>query len=330
MKPRVEIIALGGTIACQPGPAGAGVAPVLTAAELLDAVPALTARAEVRARNLANVPSTEIDLPLLFELGRAIDAHEREGVAGIVVTQGTDTIEETAFVLDLLHQGALPIVVTGAMRNPSLPGADGPANLLAAVTCAADPACRDLGALVAFDDTIYSARWVQKRDTASTGAFWSPAPVGWIAEGEVALYARPRRQPGFAVPPDGPPPFVPILKPGLSDDPRLVGAAMASGAAGLVLDLAGGGHVHSGWLAALSDAAERAPVVFASRTRGGRTLSRTYRQPGGEIDLLARGLTGSGDLDALKARLLLMLLLMAGRPEDFAARVDLALPANTA
>ncbi len=318
---------MGGTIACQPSPAGAGVAPGLTAADLVDAVPALSARAEVGARNLANVPSTEIDLPLLFALTKAIRAHEQEGVAGIVVTQGTDTIEETAFVLDLLLQGALPVVVTGAMRNPSLPGADGPANLLAAVTCAADPACRDLGVLVAFDDKIHAAGWVQKRDTTSTGAFWSPAPVGWLAEGECALYARPARRTALAVPPDAEVPFVPILKPGISDAPRLVAAAMAAGAAGLVLDLPGGGHVHSGWLAALSDAAERVPVVFSSRTRGGRVLARTYRQSGGEIDLVDRGLTGAGDLDALKARLLLMLLLMAGRPDRFAELADLSLPA---
>ena len=330
MKPRVEIIALGGTIACQPGPAGKGVAPGLTAADLVVAVPELSDRAEVGARNLANVPSTEIDLPLLFALADAIRTHEEEGVAGIVITQGTDTIEETAFVLDLLYQGALPVVVTGAMRNPSLPGADGPANLLAAVTCAADLACRDLGVLVAFDDTIHPATWVQKRDTTSTGAFWSPAPLGWLGEGEVAIYAQPARRAALAVSPEAKVPFVPILKPGISDDPRLVCAAMAAGAAGLVLDLPGGGHVHSGWLEALTDAARRVPVIFASRTRGGRVLSRTYRQAGGEINLIERGLTGAGDLDAVKARLLLMLLLMAGQPDRFAELARLSLPAATA
>lgn len=329
-RPRVEIIALGGTIAGQPGLTGSGVSPGLTAADLVAAVPALTLRADVGARNLANVPSTEIDLPLLFALARSIRAHEEEGVAGIVVTQGTDTIEETAFVLDLLHQGDMPVVVTGAMRNPSIPGADGPANLLSGVTCAADPGCRGLGVLVAFDDNIHAARWVQKRDTSSTGAFWSPAPLGWLAEGEVTLYSRPARQAALDVPSDAAVPFVPILKPGISDDPRLVGAALAAGAAGLVLDLPGGGHVHSGWLAALSDAAEQVPVVFASRTRGGRVLKRTYSQTGGEIDLTGRGLRGTGDLDALKARLLLMLLLMAGQRDHFDRFTNLSVPALAA
>lgn len=329
MKPRVEIIALGGTIACAPDPQGSGVAPGLTAGELVDAVPALAAVAQVSAGNLANIPSTEIDLPLLFTLAEKIKRLEAEGVAGVVVTQGTDTIEETAFVLNLLHGGSLPVIVSGAMRNPSLPGADGPANLLAAVTCAADPACRYLGVLVAMDDTIHAARWVQKRDTTSTGAFWSPAPLGWLVEGGVALYARPAQQPALDVPSDAPVPFVPILKPGISDPPHLIRAALEAGAAGLVLDLAGGGHVHSSWLPGLSDATRRVPVVFASRTRGGRVLARTYGQVGGEIDLLERGLTGAGDLDALKARLLLMILLMAGQPERFVGLANLARPAPT-
>lgn len=324
MKPRVEIIALGGTIACTPDAGAGGVAPGLTGADLVAAVPQLDALAQINAGNLSNLPSTEIGLPLLFDLAAAIRAHEDGGTVGIVVTQGTDTIEETAFVLNLLHRGSVPVVVTGAMRNPSLPGADGPANLLAAVACAAEPGCRDLGVVVAFDDAIHPAAWVQKRDTSSTGAFWSPAPLGWMAEGRPALYARPPRSPGFAVPPDAPLPFVPILKPGLSDPPLLVQACLDAGAAGLVLDLAGGGHVQSPWLDPLSAAAKHIPVVFSSRTRGGRVLSRTYGQAGGEIDLLNRGLKGSGDLDALKARLVLMLALMTGGPNRFDDFTDLS------
>lgn len=325
MKPRVEIIALGGTIACLPANGTSGVAPGLGAADLLAAVPAAGDLAQIEARNLSNVPSTEIGLPLLLELAAAIRAHEAEGVAGVVVTQGTDTIEETAFVLDLLHQGQIPVVVTGAMRNPTLAGADGPANLLAAVACAAAPVCRDLGVIVAFDDQIHAARWVQKRDTSATGAFWSPAPLGWLAEGQVCLYARPGRRVFGPQPQRAEIPFVPILKPGLSDQPRLVSAAVAAGAQGLVLDLAGGGHVLASWLGVLQQVAKTIPVIFSSRTRGGRVLTKTYGQAGGEIDLLARGLTGSGDLDALKARLTLMLLLMAGAPDRFSEFTDLSL-----
>lgn len=322
--PRVEVIALGGTIACVPAAAGEGVAPGLTAADLLAAVPGVSDLARIGGRNLANVPSTEIDLPLLFALHAAIEAHEAEGVAGVVVTQGTDTIEETSFVLDLLRAGEMPVVVTGAMRNPSLPGPDGAANLYAAIACAADPAFRNQGALVAFDDAIHAAAWVQKRDTSATGAFQSPAPVGWMAEGRPVLRAPVSRRPAIAVPADVAVPFVPILKPGLGDDARIVPAMLDLGAAGIVLELAGGGHAAASWLDALTHAAERVPVIFSSRTRGGRVLSRTYGQPGAEIDLARRGLRGAGDLDALKARLLLLLLLMAGTPDRFAELSDLS------
>ena len=163
-----------------------------------------------------------------------------------------------------LHGGRIPVIVTGAMRHPSLPGPDGPANLAAAVACAADPTCRDQGVLVAFDDTIHAASWVQKRDTTATGAFWSPSPLGWLAEGRPAL--RSRRQRTLALDlPAGDLPFVPILKPGLDELPRLLDAALHAGAAGLVLELSGGGHATSVWADALESAARHVPVVFARR-----------------------------------------------------------------
>ena len=324
MAGRVEVIALGGTIASTPRPDGKGVVPGLTAEDLLAAVPAARDLAEIRARTLVNVPSVEIDLPLLMRLADLIQQLEGEGAAGFVITQGTDTIEETAYVLDLLHAGSAPVIVTGAMRNPSLPGPDGPANVYAAIACAADPACRDQGALVVFDDDIHAADWVQKRDTSSVGAFWSPAPLGWMAEGRPALrFRRPRRSP-ISIPKGATVPHVPILKPGLGEPPHLVTAAVASGAAGIVAELSGGGHASAAWADALEGAAGDIPVVFTSRTRGGRVLNHTYGQTGAEIDLIGRGLLPAGDLDALKARLLLTLLLMAGRAECFADHAELS------
>lgn len=322
--PRVEVIALGGTIASVADAPGGGVSPGLTAADLVAAVPGAAGLARIGARNLANVPSTEITPALLLDLLAAIRAHEAEGVAGVVITQGTDTIEETSFFLDCLHAGAMPVIVTGAMRNPTLPGPDGAANLCAAIACAADPQLRGQGVLVAFDDVIHAAAWVQKTDTSATGAFRSPAPVGWMAEGRPILRAPVARRPVIALPAVAPFPFVPILKPGLGDVPALLPAALAAGAAAIVLDLAGGGHAPAPWLPAIDAAVARVPVVFASRTRGGRVLSRTYGQPGAEIDLIARGLVGAGDLDALKARLLLALLIMAGTPGRFSELADLS------
>ena len=300
----VEVIALGGTIASTPRRDGQGVELGLSADDLVAAVPGLADLAPIRAKTLARLPSIEIGLPLLRDLSVLIQRLEAEGAAGVVVTQGTDTIEETWFALDLLHGGRIPVIVTGAMRNPSLPGPEGPANLAAAVVCAADPTCRDQGVLVAFDDTIHAASWVQKRDTTATGAFWSLSPLGWLAEGRPALRSRRPRTPALDLP-SGDQPFVPILKPSLDELPRLLDAALHAGAAGLVSELSGGGHATSVWADALESAARHVPVVFASRTRGGRVLTRTYGQACPEIDLIHRGLMPAGDLDALKARLLL-------------------------
>ncbi len=323
MKPRVEILALGGTIASTPRPDGKGVQPQLSAEDLLASVPGARELAEIGFRTLAKVPSTEIDLPLVLRMAAFIRQFESDGVAGVVITQGTDTIEETSYLLDLLHGGDCPVVVTGAMRNPSLAGADGPANLLMAIAVAADQAFRGHGVLVAFDDLCHAAAWVQKRDTTRVSAFWSPSPLGWMAEGQPVLRVRGPRHAALApIATDGLP-FVPILKQGLADDPRLVDAAVAAGAAAIVAELAGGGHAIVGWADALERAARSIPVIFASRTRGGRILNRTYGHPGAEIDLIRRGLIPAGDLDALKARLLIAMLIANSQPGRFSEYANL-------
>ncbi len=324
MKPSVEVIALGGTIASRPRPDAAGVFPELGAQDLVDAVPAIGEIARIGARTFAALPSVEIDLGLLVRLAALISELDASGVSGVVVTQGTDTIEETAYALDLLHAGRCPVVVTGAMRNPSLLSPDGPANIAASVACAADPALRDAGTIVVMNDTIHASAWVHKEDTSSLGAFRSPAPLGWLTEGRPTLHARPRRQQTIKVPAGASVPYVPILKPALGEPPHLVEAALALGAAGIVAELSGGGHASTAWAEALGKAASSVPVVFASRTRGGRVLHGTYGQAGAEIDLIRRKLVPAGDLDALKARLLLSLLLMSDATGRFAEQADLS------
>src|SRR6185437_9696095 len=149
-----------------------------------------------------------------------------DGSAGIVITQGTDTIEETAFALDLLWAGHAPIVITGAMRNPSLPGADGPANLLAAVQVAASPTARGLGALVVFNDEIHAARFVSKTHTARLSAFRSRTvgPIGWLSEGRPVIAAAPLGRFHLNVPSDAVVPPVALIRLSLGDDGRILQA----------------------------------------------------------------------------------------------------------
>ncbi|MEI4472188.1 asparaginase [Frigidibacter sp. MR17.24] len=314
MTTRVLVIGMGGTIAMTPG-AAPGVVPKLSAEALVAAVPGLAAVAEVEAMSFRLLPSAHLTLDDIEALA-ALITERAPGLDGVVVTQGTDTIEETAFVLDRLLDLSLPVVVTGAMRNPSLPGAEGPANLLAAVTAAAAPEARGAGVLVVMNDEIHAAAFVQKRHTTSTAAFVSPGlgPLGWLSEGRVVLPLRAAARPA-PLPParEGDrAPKVALVTVGMNDGGELIAAALAAGFDGLVVAGVGGGHCAPGAIEQLALAAERMPVILASRTGGGRVLSATYGYPGSEIDLIGRGLIPAGLLDPVKARLLLLMLLRRG------------------
>jgi L-asparaginase len=309
---RVVVVGTGGTIAMTAAPGGGGVVPALSAADLVAAVPGLAgAGVAVEAVGLRNKPSASLRFDDLAALRESIRDAFAGGACGVVVTQGTDTIEEAAYALDLWHGGPQPLVVTGAMRNPTIAGPDGPANLLAAVTVAASPAARGLGCLVVFADEIHAARRVRKGHTASTAAFDSPAggPVGLVAEGRVHLLGGPVGR--FLVPGPVRDASVALVTATLDEDPA-VPAAVAEHADGLVVAGFGVGHVPAGWVPTLAATAARMPVVLASRTGAGPVGSDTYGFPGSERDLLARGLIGAGLLHPYKARVLLRLVLAAG------------------
>ncbi len=311
---RIDYLATGGTIASVPTGAGTGALPVLRAEDILASVPDLARYAHVVPHQFSQLPSASFGFADLLALHRECLRRVEDGAQGVVITQGTDSIEETSYFLDLLWDRPEPIVIAGAMRNPSLPGTDGPANLLAAVQTAAAPTARNCGVLVVMNDEIHAARFVRKAHTSSPAAFSSPVvgPIGWMAEGNVIIASPPPRRPALRVEGDRIA-AVALLKIALGEDGRLFELLPGLGYEAVVIEGFGGGHVPDVVVEPFVRLMERLPVVLASRTGAGTTLHSTYQFDGGEIGLLADGAIGAGILDGLKSRLLLAVALSAGR-----------------
>ena len=308
--PAVSVLSLGGTISST-GTGSGGVAPSLSGEDLVEDVPEVAEVAEVSATSLRQVPGSELNLEDLIELAGEIQAHIEDGAKGVVVTQGTDTIEGTSFVLDLLVDAEAPVVVTGAMRHPSLPGAEGPANLLASAQVAVSETARGVGTVVVLNDEIHAARFVQKTHTSNPATFRSPltGPIGWVSEGTPRIATRPAGRYHVPLPEETQDHPVALYTVSLGDDGRLLEAVGQLEYEGLVIEALGGGHVLSYMADPLETLAGEMPVILASRTGSGEVLRDTYGFTGSETDLLSRGLISAGMLDGPKARLLLSLLL---------------------
>lgn len=306
---KVVVFTLGGTIAMGPQDSGA-VVPMLTGDDLVAAIPGIRAtNASVEVVDLKRISSASLGLDDLAALSAAIEERLTEGADGAVVVQGTDTLEETAFLLDLWHTGPQPLVVTGAMRSPAHAGPDGPANLLASIRVAASDAASGEGALVVMNDEIHAARRVLKTNTSSPAAFNSPdgGPLGYVVEGDPRIVNRLERRVAMPRPQAADWPRVGLITMTLADDGHFLRGADELDA--LVVAGFGGGHVPEHMAETLGDLAARMPVVLASRTGGGSVMSSTYGFPGSESDLLGRGLIGAGFLAPVKARVLLLALL---------------------
>jgi L-asparaginase len=316
---RVVVFGLGGTIAMT-AVGSSGATPSLSAEQVVAAVPGLDRTGiEVQVVDFRQLPGASLDFADITALSAALrgcfadSADSADGADGAVVIQGTDTIEETAYLLDLLHDGPQPVVVTGAMRNPSLAGADGPANILAAIQVAASPHLRGQGVLVVFADQIHAARRVRKTHTTSPATFRSAdgGPLGQLVEGRPVLLTRLESRTVIPATGDRPAPSVALVTVTFGDDGLLL-TGLAERVDGLVVAAFGAGHLPERLVPTVAGLARTMPVVLASRTGSGSVLASTYAFPGSEADLLGRGLIRAGFLDPLKARLLLYALLAAG------------------
>jgi len=329
--PRLLVLALGGTIAMMKGDAG-GVKPGLGADELVAAVPELAGLVEVRAETVAKVASPSLTLGQLYALAARIQRDTDAGaIDACVITQGTDTIEESAFLLDCLLEVAIPVIVIGAMRNPLMTSSDGAGNLLAAARVAAAPWVREsaaeLGVMVVMLDHAYSAFDAVKAHSARIDAFGAPqsGPLATLIEDRVLPLARPVREwkeqvrelvgtsPAARLAQRNA--AVALIALGLGEEGALIDVILAApdrlGYRGAVIALMGGGHAPS-WLAdKLGRLSAAMPTVGAGRMGGGPLLRKTYEFAGAEIDLGRRGLIPAGRLGPYKARVLLDLLLRA-------------------
>jgi len=294
--------------------AAGGAIPTLGAGALTAALP--PGLPALRAEELVNLPSSHFTLETLCAIRERVAALVAEsGVDGVVLTHGTDTLEETAYLLDLTVPGEKPIVVTGAMRAASDVGYEGLANLQAAVRVAAAPQARGLGAVVVLNDEIHAARYVTKTHTLNPATFQSPGwgPVGRVEGDAVIVVRRPERQ---VLPWRGLEPKVGLLKlaVGLEADP--LEDALARGMRGVVLEAFGGGRVPPWWLPALEQArGQGVAVVIASRCPAGRVWDG-YGYPGAYHTLMDMGCLFAEGLNGQKARIKLMVVLAAAHAAD--------------
>jgi L-asparaginase len=312
--PRVAVIFTGGTISMTVDPVAGGAVPTLAGADLLAAVPGLARRAEVVAVDLGRIPASHLSFADVLRIRRDIDeALDDPAVRGVVVVQGTDTLEETAFAWDLCHADPRPVVVTGAMRNASEAGWDGPANLLGAVRVAAAEAARGAGVLVVLGGRVHAADKVAKQHASAVDAFATREglPLGRVGEGGVRLRPRgPRRRlpttPTAAALP------VPIIVAALETTGAALDAAVRDGARGAVVAATGSGNTHPDLLRAAVDARDAGvAVALASRTGAG-AVGPTYAFPGGGATWVRAGILLAGDLTSVQARVALALALGAG------------------
>ncbi|MGY1828002.1 asparaginase [Blastococcus sp. SYSU DS0541] len=310
---RIHLLATGGTIASRRGPGG--LASVTPAADLLAAA-GTPPGFEVTTSDLRTVGSFALTTAHLRELVAEVRRCLAAGVDGVVVTHGTDTMEESAFLADLVHDDPRPVVFTGAQRPFDSPAPDGPRNLADALRVAASPAAGGTGVLLLFDGLAFAARGVRKVETLRSGAFAAPGrgPVLRVDGEAVTALARPVR--GAPLPLDlgADLPRVDVVPLYLGTDDVLLRAAVAAGAAGLVLQAFGAGNATPAVAAAVAElAAGGMPVLVCSRVPSG-PVAPLYTGGGG-ADLARDGALLAGDLSPWQARLLLAAAL-AVAPDD--------------
>ncbi|MDG5760243.1 asparaginase [Natronococcus sp. A-GB1] len=307
--PRVRVLSTGGTIASTDGDGGA--TPSKDGDDLVAAVPELEDVATLEIESVCDELSFHLSASNVASLVRAVEQADEDGVDGVVVTHGTDTMEESSYYLDLVSDADVPVVFTGAQRPADMAGADGPANLLQAVRTAADERFTD-GAYIAFGNLVHAARWVTKARAGRPEAYASPdsGPVAELTADGISLRRDPRSE-SVSLPTTELTDRVEMIPSGLAVDARQLERAVEAGVDGLVLAASGIGNTTPAIGDAVEDAVEAGvPIVVATRCFDGAVSAR-YGGPGGSRTVREHGTIPAGDLPPWKARIKLGLALSA-------------------
>lgn len=317
--PKLSIAALGGTVSMQSENTGEGIVPTVSGEALLSSVPTLKTLAHISVETLGLMPSASLDFEFLLSVLSWANFQIEQGAAGVVITQGTDTLEESAAFLDYLWDRDEPLVLTGAMRSASEPGAEGPANLLDACRVALATHSRGRGVQVVMNGQIHSASAVRKTDSLALQAFSSPivGPAGLLVESSVR-YLRPHSLRNVLPLPLQTSQKIALLEASLSADCSILENILGLGYDGLVIAGFGAGHVSESWADVMETIAGQIPVIVATRTGSGSTAQATYGFTGGEMDLTRRGALMAGFVCPRKARILLWLLVGCERQGELA------------
>ncbi len=306
---RIQLITTGGTIASRPGGARSDVVAEMSGEELRAGLHDRLEGIELAVDDFCRVGSSAIDLPLAFSIARRIAEHVgRPDCDGVVVTHGTDTMEESAFLADLLVGGTKPVVFTGAQRSADAPDTDGPRNIAQSVRLAASPLAQGLGALVCFEDEFHAARDVTKTHTSRTDTFRSGehGKLGEVDGEDVILHRRPLIRRTYA--PARLETEVELVKLGLGTGDKVLRYLAASGTKAIVIEGFGRGNCLPSVTEAIGEiVAGGVPVIMCSRCPEGR-VKPIYGNGAGK-DVARKGGLFAGDLTGVKARILASVVL---------------------
>ena len=307
---KVLLISTGGTISSL-RKAGGGAIPELAGQDFVRMFPELDSLAKVSATEFSRVPSFYLGFDELLRLSKSIeDALSTGEYDGVVITMGTDTMDEASYCLDLLLNLDAPVVITGAMRSPESPGSDTQMNLYNSVVAASSESLKGVGCVVCMNGELHHARYVAKMNTVSLSAFQSPGvgPIGVIRGNGVVLYMRNVQREHIR--PERVDARVELVRYGIGMDGSLLQAALDLGAQGVVIEAFGGGHLGPSSIPVIEQAVARdIPVVLTSRCTSGELLEDTYGFEGSETHLKKIGVIFASGLVGVKARIKLILLL---------------------